>query len=212
MAHTLASVRDQLENRLVDASNLVFATTTLDEAIRASLGEVNHAYAAAYTLSGLDAAASTTLPDLLLALLLSGSFAHALLFRVADRAEEASPVTVVDQALANFANERMAAFKSFLAIIEGRTYDETQTDAERDYQDDVFAAKVLADTNAATALYAHEVALLTAKHTHEDDQVTSQRAYDDAKDAAETARLTELQESTNDPTSQWEWDEGTDFT
>ncbi len=49
MAHTLASVRDQLENRLADSTNLIFSTAVLDESIRAALNEISNAYGTAQT-------------------------------------------------------------------------------------------------------------------------------------------------------------------
>ena len=44
MAATLTTVRDQIETRLSDNLNLIFPTTIIDEAIRASIGEISKIY------------------------------------------------------------------------------------------------------------------------------------------------------------------------
>ena len=127
MAHTLATVRDQLENRLEDSTNLIFSTAVLDEAIRAALNEVSLAYGAAQTLSGLDGAATTTFSDLDLNALVVGAMAYACRFRLMSKFEEASPVREHPEDLAKWTETFMSEFENLIYQIKLRKFQETTT-------------------------------------------------------------------------------------
>jgi hypothetical protein len=117
MAHTLASIRDQVEINLMDSTNLIWSTTILDEAIRASLADLSRAYQDSLFLKDLDSAASTTVDDLDIYVLVKGAVAHALVFRVVGRYEEATPEPNITPALASLAEQRMKEFKAYLIPI-----------------------------------------------------------------------------------------------
>jgi hypothetical protein len=127
MAHTLTTVRDQLENRLEDATNLIFATTALDEAIRASLNDLSTAYGSAQTLNGLDGAAATTFSDLDLNTLVVGAMAYVCRFRLIGKFEEASPVREHPEDLAKWAVDFMADFEALIYQIKLRKFQESTT-------------------------------------------------------------------------------------
>ena len=125
MAATLATARDQLESRLVDSTNLIFSTATLDEAFRASIAEVSAAYGSAVTLKDLDSAASTTFDDADLITVITGAHAYALRFRMIDRFEEASPIREHPEDLAQWANDMMNEFQGLLTHIRLRRFQES---------------------------------------------------------------------------------------
>jgi hypothetical protein len=122
MAITLASVRDQLENRLEDSTNLIFSTDVLDEAIRAALNDISNAYGTLATLSGLDGAAATSLESLDLNALVVGGMAHACRSRLISKFEEASPVREHPEDLAKWAADFMQDFMSLITIIRLRKF------------------------------------------------------------------------------------------
>jgi predicted protein tyrosine phosphatase len=299
MAHTLASIRDQVEINLADSSNLIWSTTILDEAIRAALLDISRIYDDVLTLNGLDGAGATTVEDLDAYVLVKGAAAHALVFRVVGRFEEATPEPNITPSLADLAEQRMKEFKSYLVqmdyLINGYVQDEAfynwktaenvldrahelavlddqqawntaenalDRAAKTDLQDDQFdwktaeavldrahaVAEAALDRAARSDLQddqfdwktaeavldrAHAVSESAldraAKADLQDDQQTwstaekaldraaraaldqAERDYKDAQLAAEEARLTELQESTDTPWSGWEWEEGSGF-
>lgn len=115
MAHVLASIRDQVEINLMDSSNLIWSTTILDEAIRAALADISRVYGDVLTLKDLDSATATTVEDLDAYALVKGAAAHALVFRVIGRYEEATPEPNFTPKLASLAAARMAEFRVYLA-------------------------------------------------------------------------------------------------
>ena len=127
MAHTLATFRDQLENRLEDSTNLIFSTAALDEAIRAALNEVSLAYGSAQTLSGLDAAVTTTFSDLDLNALVMGAMAYACRSRLMSKFEEASPVREHPEDLAKWTETFMSEFENLIYQIKLRKFQEATT-------------------------------------------------------------------------------------
>ena len=127
MAYTLATVRDQLENRLVDATILIFSTTVLDEALRASLAEISNSYGTALTLNGLDAATETTIEDVDIHSLLVGGMAYACRFRLAEKYEEASPEREHPEHLAAWATQFMHEFLSLATLIKLRKFQKSST-------------------------------------------------------------------------------------
>lgn len=122
MAHTLSSVRDQLESRLIDATNLIFSTTALDEAIRASLADLSNTHGSVLTLNGLDGAVATIFNDLDLNTLLVGAVAYVLRFRLVGKFEEASPIREHPEDLAQWATDFMNEFQSLLTQVKLRLF------------------------------------------------------------------------------------------
>jgi hypothetical protein len=114
MAHTLSSVRDQVEINLLDSANLIWSTTILDEAIRAALLDLSRIYGEILTLNGLDAATETTFADQDLYVLIRGAVAYALIFRAVGRYEEATPEPTLAPSFAINAQETMAEFRALL--------------------------------------------------------------------------------------------------
>ena len=125
MAITLATARDQLETRLVDATNLIFATSTLDEAFRASLGEVSNTYGSDVTLKDLDSAPATTFDDVDFVAVMVGATAFALRFRLFNKFEEVSPIREHPEDLAKWATEAMEEFQGLLTHIRLRRFQES---------------------------------------------------------------------------------------
>jgi len=134
MAHTLATVRDQLENRLEDATNLVFSTAVLDEALRAALNEISNAYGEALSLDGLDAASETTFDDLDLNALVVGAMAYACRFRLMAKFEEASPVREHPEDLAVWATQFMHEFLALVSLIKLRIFQESTSNPYDDWE------------------------------------------------------------------------------
>ncbi len=128
MPPTLSTVRDQLENRLSDATNLIFSNAVLDEAIRAALNEISNAYGTAVTLNGLDTAVATTFDEIDLNTLIVGAMAYACRFRLIGKFEEASPVREHPDDLANWATQFMQDFLALTTQIRLRKFQEATTD------------------------------------------------------------------------------------
>lgn len=115
MPPTLQSVRTQVEYNLMDTTHLIWSATILDEAIRASLADLSIARGEILYLKDLDSAQATTVDALDVYLLVKGAAAHALIFRVVGRFEEATPEPNLTPAFALFAEKNMKAFKTELS-------------------------------------------------------------------------------------------------
>jgi len=122
MSATLTTARDQVEMRLQDATNLIFSLDTIDEALRASLGELSNTYSTAVTLKDLDGALLTTFDDLDLHTLLVGAAAYCLRFRLVGKFEEASPIREHPEDLARWATEFMEEFHGLLTHVRLRRF------------------------------------------------------------------------------------------
>lgn len=125
MAHTLASVRDQLETNLLDTTNLIWSTAILDEAIRAALLDLSRVYGQAVTLKDLDSALTTTFDDLDVYVLIRGAVAFALTFRAVGRYEEATPEPKLAPSFAINAQETMHEFRAMLTLTDLRLKQES---------------------------------------------------------------------------------------
>jgi len=134
MAHTLTTVRDQLENRLEDSTNLIFSTAVLDEAIRAALAEISKSYGSALTLNGLDAATETTIEDVDIHALLVGATAFACRSRLMAKFEEASPVREHPEDLAVWATQFMHEFLALVSLIKLRIFQESTSNPYDDWE------------------------------------------------------------------------------
>jgi hypothetical protein len=122
MTATLSTARDQVEIHLQDLTNLIWSTTTIDEAMRAALAELGNAYGASLSLEGLDGALLTTYDELDHNTLLVGTVAYALRFRLVDKIDLASPTRVENQVLLKHAALQMAMFQSLLTQVRLRRF------------------------------------------------------------------------------------------
>ena len=75
----------QLNDQLFGASFSAVPSASRTEAIRQALGQINAAFSATYTLSGLDGAATSTLPESYVSALLLGASAFILDFAIRSR-------------------------------------------------------------------------------------------------------------------------------
>jgi len=125
MAPTLTDAKNQLAEQLSDLTNLVWSSSSLEEALRTSLGELSKAYGEPLTLSGLDEATSTTLDDLDSHVLIAGAVAYAIQFRVLGRFEEASPRDLAPEEMAGWAVDTMNKFQSDLTLVRLRKFQES---------------------------------------------------------------------------------------
>lgn len=125
MPITLATFRDQLELRLADTTNLIYATASLDEAIRAALGDLSSAYGSAVQLENLDGAADSTFDEVDLHPLLVGATAYALRFRLYERIEDAVPNQESPEDLARWATDTMNEFQALLTHVRLRRFYES---------------------------------------------------------------------------------------
>ena len=198
MALTLATAKTSIEIHLYDVSNLIFSETTLEEAIRSALRALNRIRDDTLTISGLDGAASTTVTTTDEQAIIEGGVAYALTFRAVGLFDEPTPEEDLPEEFADLAQKRMNAFLSLLTSLELgvpiSTDDHTHDLAMQDDQQ------------------AHELALLAARHANEQEIISDKNARQDAAEAAEAARIADLQAAEDPPYSQWEWDEGSDFT
>lgn len=128
MTATLSTARDQLETRLQDTTNLIWSTDTLDEALRAALGELSKAYGTPVTLKDLDSALLTNYDDLDHHVLLEGAVAYALRFRLINKFDQGYPAKEDPEDIARAAAERMDHFQGLLTQVRLRKYAES-TDA-----------------------------------------------------------------------------------
>lgn len=82
---TLTTLSTQLNDQLYGANYTTVPVATRTEAARQALGQINAAFAATYTISGLDGAVATTLPDSHASALLLGASAFILDFTIRSR-------------------------------------------------------------------------------------------------------------------------------
>jgi hypothetical protein len=121
---TLAQLESRLAVQLGDASNRIYSSDALEEAIRQALNEYTAEKGEAVTIKDLDAAAATTLPVLHEGLLLAGAGGFAMATRAIDRTdsfEEAAPPA----SLQSLATEQLKSFRKLLkeVLAEARRKD-----------------------------------------------------------------------------------------
>jgi hypothetical protein len=87
MALDLATALTRTAGMLSDASNALWSTTDLTNALRLALGEMSLAARTALTLKDLDTAAATTVPAILENALIVGGAAYAASSRQVDKAD-----------------------------------------------------------------------------------------------------------------------------
>jgi len=197
LALTLATAKTSIEIHLQDISNLIFSETTLEEAVRSALRALSRVRAEALTISGLDGASSTTVNSIDEQAIIEGGVAYAITFRAVGLFEEPSPEHDLPKEFSDLAQQRMHDFLSLLTSLElGIPISADDHTHDLAMQDDQ---------------QTHELAVIAAKHANEQEIISDKNAREDAAAAAEAARLTELQTSVDHPYSQWEWEEGSDF-
>lgn len=82
---TLTSLSTQLDDQFYSANLAAVPTATRTEAIRQALCQINAAFTTAYTISGLDGASATTLPESYVSALLLGASALVMDFSIRSR-------------------------------------------------------------------------------------------------------------------------------
>ncbi len=87
MSENLTSLTARVRCLLKDSPGLAWNEAELGECIHQALDDLNQAAGQAWSLSGLDGAISTDLPDGLASLLIRGAAAYALLMLAAGRAD-----------------------------------------------------------------------------------------------------------------------------
>jgi hypothetical protein len=122
MAATLASILSSAEQQLLDTTNLIFSDNLITEGIRSALTEISQVHGATLTLSGLDGAAATSLPDLDAQVLVMGAVAYTIRFRVMSRFEEATPEFQQPEKIAQWATEAMDKFQAELYQVKMRLF------------------------------------------------------------------------------------------
>jgi hypothetical protein len=197
MSLTLATAKTSIEIHLHDVSNLIFSETTLEEAIRSALRALNRIRDDTLTISGLDGAASTTVTATDEQAIIDGGVAYALNFRAVGLFDEATPDEDLPEEFSDLAQKRMNDFLSLLTQLElgvpVSADDHTHDLAMQDDQQ------------------AHELAVIAAKHANELEIISDKNDREDAAQAAEAARVADLQAAEDPPYSAWDWEEGDGF-
>ena len=197
MSLTLATAKTSIEIHLQDISNLIYSETTLEEAIRSALRALNRIRDDTLTISGLDGASSTTVTTTDEQAIIEGGVAYAMNYRAVGLFDEPTPDEDLPEEFSDLAQKRMNDFLSLLTALELgvpiSTDDHTHDLAMQDDQQ------------------AHELAVIAAKHANEQEIISDKNAREDAAEAAEAARLADLQGAEDPPYSGWDWDEGDDF-
>ncbi len=127
MAVVYADVLARVRLFVMDAGSTIWADADLQGAIRLALQEINLKAGASYTLSGLDAAAATTLPANLEGIFVLGASGYAGQGRAVDRAESYELANET-AGLETWSNQVLTAFRSMLASLypeeQARTADQ----------------------------------------------------------------------------------------
>jgi hypothetical protein len=122
MPLTLTDTRTLVATRLSDPNNLIYSLETIDESIRSALSDISRVSGAVLTLSGLDEAAETTLPEQDEHALIAGAVAYALTFHASGRFDDAVPHPDLPDGLAGWAEEQMKHFQTLLTGIKARIH------------------------------------------------------------------------------------------
>ena len=233
MPYTLAQIIDKVEINLLDETNLIWSVPVVTEAIRAALTDLSRIRGTVLTLNGLDGAVSTTLADLDHYVVVRGAVAYALLFRVVGRFEEATPEPKIAPSLAAHAEQSMQVYREQLALIDievngfvhdeymnawksaenvlDRNFKSNENLADRIHESSNKASDRLLTASESIAQRGHETAENALDRALKEDLLQAQYDREDALKAAEDARLTGLQESTDGPVDTWDWKENGGF-
>ncbi len=119
---TFATIKERVRCHLNDTGGLVWTEAMLESAVRCALRAISRVYDADFSLSGLDGAMETTLPEEDEHALINGAVAYALTFRASGRFEDATPKQDLPSALGDWASAHMARFQAMLAHIKARSH------------------------------------------------------------------------------------------
>jgi len=130
MSLTLSTAKERVGVHLNDTGRLIWSETMLETALREALQAVGRALGEPLTLSGLDGASETTLPEDVEHILVTGAVAYALTFRASGRFEDARAAESLPQALGDWASAHMARFQAMLVQVKWQGH---QTAAQPPY-------------------------------------------------------------------------------
>jgi hypothetical protein len=125
MSLTLTTAKARVGVHLNDTGRLIWSETMLETALREALQAIGRALGEALTLSGLDEAGETTLPEDVEHILVTGAVAYALTFRASGRFEDARAAENLPDALGNWAGAHMARFQAMLAQVKQQGHQTT---------------------------------------------------------------------------------------
>lgn len=118
MSLTLSTARERVSVHLNDVSQLIWTDLMLDTALRNALQAIGRVIGETLTLSGLDGASTTTLPEDDEHALVTGAVAYALTFRASGRFEDVRTEDDLSKAFADWAGAHMARFQTMLIRIK----------------------------------------------------------------------------------------------
>lgn len=122
---TFETVKERVRCHLNDTASLIWTDAMLEEAVRSALQALSRVIDESFTLSGLDGAVETTLPEEDEHALVTGAVAYALTFRASGRFEDAALKGDLPAALMDWASAHMARFQAMLAQIKVRSHQES---------------------------------------------------------------------------------------
>ncbi len=130
MSLTLSTAKERVGVHLNDVARLIWSETMLETALREALQAIGRVLGEPLTLSGLDGASETTLPEDVEHILVSGAVAYALAFRASGRFEDARATENLPKALGDWATAHMARFQAMLVRVKWQGH---QTAAQPPY-------------------------------------------------------------------------------
>ena len=168
----------RLQTLLMDTDSRIWDEATLTEALRLALGEYNLAAPIPVTLTGLDEAALTTLPDRHASLLVLGAAGYAAAARGLDRAE-GFEFEQEARDLQAWSAARLSDFRALLAIVYP-----------------TYAAPGSPSGGSDPALLAAQVQQLTAQAALQNAQAAAQTGQEArAQSATDQSRQDRLEEA-----------------
>ena len=118
MSLTLSTAKARVGVHLNDTGRLIWSETMLETAIREALQAVGRVLGESLTLSGLDGASATSLPDDVEPILVTGAVAYALTFRASGRFEDARTAESLPKSFSDWAGAHVARFQAMLAQVK----------------------------------------------------------------------------------------------
>jgi hypothetical protein len=120
MTASLESISTRTSQLLMDTGGLIWDAAAITEAVRLALGEYNQIYHTGVTLSGLDGAATTSLPENNTTLIVAGAAGYAAVARAAARSESFNLGSEA-QTWLSWGEARLADFRSLAQLDAGQT-------------------------------------------------------------------------------------------
>ena len=118
MSLTLSTAKERVSVHLNDVARLIWSEVMLETAIREALQAVGRVVGETLTLSGLDGAGETLLPEDSEHILVTGAVAYALTFRANGRFEDARDADALPNAFGDWAGAHMARFQAMLVQVK----------------------------------------------------------------------------------------------